>query len=402
MADDEKCRKFYSQILNKDKHPDYLKSLIGISDDTKSKLMSCISDFQDTLGREKEHYGGYVESKLVYRFLNPSPFLSEKIKEVGGPVLLYQMSHPNISEYPQIFYLFGDLHVMLSKCPGYGIADWIYDTIIDSPVFIDVYLESPYLYKDYDSSKMGKKTPNYIKDIYDRFKNCFDKESKIVCQTSRFHYTDMRRIFETKYQRYGYTQISKLKNPVLTEMIKLYVNAYFDYLLSEESVINKRIRKQIDNIENPVIKRVLEDCLQHCREKNRFDYISQGDIGRKLSEVVNYNSVQNYGDCLMDYYLMTRCFRTYKKGVKYFLPSYNNIIYAGGGHIRSYINILTKLGFVIDFEKVDFDAEAPGMEEKFAQSDGIIEWFQSIPNFQCLDISEMKQPMFHQRYTKED
>ena len=87
----------------------------------------------------------------------------------------------------------------------------------------------------------------------------------------------------------------------------------------------------------------------------------------------------------MDYYLLARCFRTYKKKGGYSRPSYNNIIYCGAYHIETYVFLLDKLGFKID-----------------AKVDQLLGLYMYKPNsltkMQCLDISKIKQPLFHQRY----
>ena len=81
----------------------------------------------------------------------------------------------------------------------------------------------------------------------------------------------------------------------------------------------------------------------------------------------------------MDYYLMARCFRKFeRKKDEYYLPPANIIIFAGDAHISNYIEILGKLGFTINFQKKRTNV--------------------NDPNYQCLNISEMKQPMFHQRF----
>jgi hypothetical protein len=242
-----------------------------------------------------------------------------------------------------------------------------------------------------------------MQDVYKEFKACFAKESKKICQTSRFHYTDMRYMFVTGPQKYGNYILSNLSNnPIITTKIKDAINAYFHYLLDKDSIINKRIQKQIDNVEDPKVKKTLEDYWHECKKTHYLTFLFKEDVGKKLWTVINAGKLSRYKVCLMDLYLMARCFRTYKKGSKYSRPSYNNIIYAGGAHVHNYINILLKLGFVIDFKSANFDTTPEKMKEtsnKGIEMGGFENVLRTIPNFQCLDVSEMKQPMFYQRYT---
>ncbi len=405
--DFEICEDFFSKILAKDKNPDYLKSLIGISRKTNHVLRRCIRDYQ----KEHDQYNaGYIESRLIRRFLKPSSFLNEKIQEVEGPVSIYQMSHP---EYPQIFYLFGDIHVEYSRCSDtYNIIQWIGDTIRNSPMFIDVYVESSYVYKNYPRIT-SKETPNknYLSRIYHAFRDCFKKYEKEgtfhICHTSRFHYTDMRSIFETEQQKEGYIII------MLNELVTLenvdFLNAFINLLLNTNSIIHQRIQKQFNNITDSKIREKLEGYLKKCQELYQckikpinIDLIKwpiNPDDHITARDVVNRPAIGKYEICLMDCYLMGRCFRSYTNGSKYHRPSYNNIVYAGAGHIRNYISILKKLGFEIGFKDVNF---LPGKEhnDKMKQV-GNEKYYSSIPNFQCINVSEMEQPMFHQRYRQD-
>ena len=378
MDDLAKIINFCELITKKDRdYPNSLKSLAGISDKTKGIMLKVIKKYQK--GKTKQN-AGYVETELIRRFLDPAPFLNTPIKEVEGPVALYQMSHPNSKKYPRIFYLIGDVHVKQSKCPGYSIVKWIHDTIVNSPCFIDVYLESPYHYKKYRMIKEKWIDPNtYLMDMYYGFEKCFKKQTMLdfdVCQTSRFHYTDIRKICKT-----------------------------IDLLLNKESFIHKRIQKQFDNITDKNIRTALEQSFQKCQEKYiRRVQTADIDTGKKIKDIIDYGKILAYQMCLMDYYLMGRCFRNYEgdlrgaKGVKYRRPSYNNIIYTGDLHTENYVKILTELGFKIDFK--DINEEVEDIDALVAKTPGMSneQRFNTIPDFQCLDVSKMKQPMFHQRY----
>lgn len=402
MTEDlEKVENFCSKINDLLEYPTSLKSLKGISEETKNTLIRVINFHH--LAHE-ENNSIHAESELIKRFLLPSEFLHQRIKEVTGPVSIHQMSS---NKYPQIFYLFGDEHIKTEGCGvnfPYHIGNWIEDTIVNSPVFIDVYVEKVYSYKNYPSlgifvRERGLKNANdYLDVLYAFFRECFhhirckNSEDHIchdyVCQTSRFHYTDMRDLFGTKDQLMAgmvFDKTMRMSQPTLNsipdthlEEIIQKLNAYLDFLRDLESIVYRRIKKQFSNISDDHIRITISRKFNECLIKNKRFLNPIKNIDRpKLFGILEYIT------CLMDYYLIGRCFRDFRKtplssgNFQYSRPSYNNIIYTGYYHTNNYVNILLDLGFKVDFEN-------------YADRGG---------NFQCLNISKMKQPMFHQRYT---
>lgn len=385
MNDQRKLEKFCSQVKGEDnEYVNSLKNLSGISDETRKTLIQAIKDYQS----KHKSSSGYVESELIKRFLTGNKFIHQKIKEVSGPVFVYQLSHHT---YPQIFYLFGDIHVKTEGCRRsiYHIGKWIKDTIINSPVFIDVYVEKPYEYKNYISEDVGKMeiqdSNDFLDILYIFFDECFGKKFAKECETSRFHYVDVRYIFETESQYKGGKEfLFSLEKGIIIrkdeanrrEKIKNLIS-YFNFLKDENSIVYMRIEKQFENIENLHIKKTLKKEFRKCLNENK-KYLD------KISLLVEYDDVKidrnilfgliEFITCLMDYYLMARCFRKFK-GDGYSRGSYNNIVYTGGSHTVNCVNILLKLGFNIDFSN-----HALGED------------------FQCLNVSKMKQPMFWQRY----
>jgi hypothetical protein len=442
MNDLDKIELFCSNLKNNsinnnrntifnDTYPTSLKSLKGISKETKSTLLKAIKEYQST---SDPNDAAYVEAELIKRFLNPSKFLSTSIKMVAGPISFYQMSHPTL---PHIFYMFGDFHMRLRSCKDvyYHIKDWIYLTISHSPVFIDVYLEKPYIYKNYINSNEkeakefvekyinseefkkpqdSKKTKNnkgcYLTDINDQFQPCFDKSKKwYSCRTSRFHYSDIREIFETKSQLRGsYLSSSPELIYLLNNKDNSHIddlNSYLSFIKNQDSFIYKRIRKQINNIQDKKVKNIIEQSFKECTSnlKIEFDNYEYSwsitpDFIQKIKNTViianRFKKILENGICLMDHYLMARCFRTFNKIKKeYNRPSYNNIIYTGGFHTLNYVKILKQIGFNIDYEQVNIDMDKmegirDAVKGKFIKE-----------NFQCLIFDkDFKQPMFHQRY----
>jgi hypothetical protein len=406
-----------------------LKSLKGISKETKSTLLKAIKEYQSI---SDPNDAAYVEAELIRRFLRPNSFLSTSIKMVTGPVSFYQMSHPTLLH---IFYLFGDFHQRAGGCKNdlnYHIKDWIDLTISHSPVFIDVYLEKPYTYKNYITSnekeataflkkyinseefKKTKKTKKnggcYLIDTMDQFQPCFDKSKKwYPCKTSRFHYSDIRQIFETKSQLRGsYLSGSIELISLLTNKDNSHIddlNSYLDFIKNQDSIVYKRIRKQINNIQDERVKNIIEQSFEECTSnlKIEFDNYEYSwsitpDFIQKIKNTViianRFKKLLDNGLCLMDHYLMARCFRTFNKTKKeYSRPSYNNIIYTGDAHTNNYIRILKQIGFNIDYQQVNIDVA------KMKNTIDVINRKYIKENFQCLIFDkDFKQPMFHQRY----
>ncbi len=395
MSDYEKVTTFCKDVRGDRKYPYSLKNLIGISEETKHILLDVIRKYQKNNSNEKS---GYIESELIRRFLQPTPFLKKRIDMIEGPFSAYRVYSPKSSDhhFPHIFYLFGDFHRKISECGDIPrFHTWIKDTIINSPVFIDVYLETPYKYKKYKSID-DEDLPNcYMQDFYLEFKDCFlHSKTNKYCQTSRFHYVDIRRLYETHDQQKGNDAADDLRYQRLTDEKEIqqrivYFNRFIDYLVNPKSIVNRRIKKQFEAIQNEYIKRTLMKCFEDCLKiyEEKLIHLKLDNIGsRAFNSIID--TVGDYEVCLMDYYLIARCFRSYDKKKGYNRPSYNNIIYVGNGHILNYLKIFRKLGFLADevgeAEDVEFDVEEIWAAEKK----------------QCLDISNINQPLFNERYTK--
>ena len=396
MNDLERVQKFCDQITKENTYPDSLKALRGISNETRDILTGVVR--HELYNRQQEQKYD-TELVLILRFLKPLKFLNLKFDNILGPTSVCQMSSPS---YPHIFYIFGDVHKKTGTCPNnpdaLTITNWIERTISTSPVFIDVYLESPYMYKSYKKAPLG--SDNYLRDNYNAFHKCLiRKDNSGICRTSRFHYTDIRKIFTTDGQAKGFHLVMgrslDLINSWNSQDAK-NAREFYTYFTDPNSFMYKRIQKQFDNIQNKQLKNIITTDFKACTKKYKktLKNFSPPPANTKL-EIVhdelrsNRPELLEYSNCLMDYYLIARCFRTYKKTTrgalspsglkdKYSRPSYNNIVYVGEVHAKNYIKILNKIGFPYW---------------------GYIQrnW-EGHEDFQCLKVSGMKQPMFHQRY----
>jgi hypothetical protein len=383
-------------------YPSLLKKLQGISLETRELLTEVLKNYQLNSITSSSN-SGYVESELIKRFLNPTFFLHKKLKDVSGPTSIHQMSHP---KHPQIYYVLSDMHIRTDGCGNmkYHIGNWLEDTIKNSPVFIDVYVEKAYVYKKYPSiggrfdrvAKVIKPTDDYIDIVRSFFSECFRHQKyETVCKTSRFHYTDMRDIFETETQfegghsflnEYIFKYIEKIElenmSVIKRDEIVRKLNNYFEFLRNRNSIVYRRIDKQFKNIKDEKLRNKLRLLFEKDLNyySNSIRHISP-DINGDYQNIESHrmDGILRYVSELMDYYLIARSLRSFKK-IKdvYSRPSYNNIIYTGGWHVNNYVNILLNLGFKTEFES-------------YSDRGG---------NLQCLDISDMEQPMFHQRYKK--
>ena len=99
-------KKFVSEIIPWG----FLDRDASVSGKAKKDLLKVIKQYQS---KEDRDSGGYIETELIKRFLSPSPFLNKKFEEIQGPVSIRYISS---NEYPQIFYLLGDVHSKMSTC----------------------------------------------------------------------------------------------------------------------------------------------------------------------------------------------------------------------------------------------------------------------------------------------
>jgi hypothetical protein len=381
MSDFYKIQKFCESLTSSELYPNSLLELKGISEKTKRILLKVIAQYQT----QKDKYSGiFIETELIKKFLSPSPFLNERFRQIQGPASIRYMRS---NEYPQIFYLLGDVHIRRSTCPKrLEVDEWLWNTIISSPVFIDVFLETPYMSEGYFIPKKGifRETSNtYIGGVNTKFKNCILGDYDPFCQTARFHYADMRSVYKTEKQRKGHSLFKSIKKGTATkEQIKnwKYINDWLTFLHDPHSIVHTRIEKQIYNIENPKIRNYLYASYRNCIRSSHFlknVNLKGVTTNKQAQKIIPIKEIRNYRICLMDHYLMARCFRTFRQTSGYSRPPSNIIIYAGDHHIGNYIDILQNLGFEIKYKDVS----------RIRKS-----------NYQCIDISGMEQPMFHSRY----
>ncbi len=299
MGDYEKVTTFCSEITNDSKYPYSLKNLIGISEETKNILLDVIRKYQK-LHTHKE--SGYIESELIRRFLQPTSFIQKKFVEIEGPYYVYQMSS---NKYPHIFYVFGDYHEKRSECGNIPrFFKWINDTVVNSPVFIDIYLELSYQYKKYFSVDDEDLEDSHMTDVYREFRQCNRKSNANYCQTMRFHYTDMRLIFETMDQKWGseYDDTEEIyQGDEMDIDIRLVrINLYIDFIINPRSFVHKRIEKQFNAIKDEKIKNTIEKEFRAClgKYKKRIRHLIPKEPDDHKAQKVLW-AFEDYKECLM-------------------------------------------------------------------------------------------------------
>ena len=142
-----------------------------------------------------------------------------------------------------------------------------------------------------------------------------------------------------------------------------------------------KIKKQIDNTQYPELSSLLvqmyEDVLEQVsfameQIKNYYEGKSSISIVGQVSLVNGDRKVDITFPKLLDVYILSRMFRTFTQiKDRYSDPPKNIIIYAGDFHSQALKRILTLLGFQIVFETSDRGG-----------------------SLQCLDISNLQQPLF--------
>lgn len=390
--------------------PDTLRHLHGISELTKQTLAAVCNKYKDQESVQK------VICLLLSRFLNPSmgpsltdPFLQQSWNYLRGPVSVYHLTHP---VYPQQYYLFGDTHILESKCPlpatsknTINFEKWILDHLNNSPVFLDIYLETPYRHHGMFFEVLMDPTKTYLGIFHEQFLDCWEMD-KDQCQfpTGRFHYGDIRAfvnyqshtgkisVREGDYLLHFYDLMNFLNNKKLDlyytlKKCPIFTKKAYDYFLIKHYLgIDRLVSKQMGNIANKDIKKIFLERYSQC--KNIYHkIIRQVDVVKVINEARSIDDMKSglqlfnlllYMGCGMDFYLLARTFRRFKKRKdEYNLPSYNNIIYAGYAHVDKYVQVLLQLGYDLIYDRK-------------SRKKGV--------DFQCVDISEMEQPMFSNRY----
>lgn len=255
-------------------------------------------------------------------------------------------------------------------------------------------------------------------------KNEITKRSTCKYDNLRTHYIDLRTVDATIIQDFHLYQqvfngVSRLYYKKCSNMIKevhgsnitknvteslrlirtdrgkrVFKDAQTVHNLLLNIINTSKIQKQIDNVQEPEVKKLLNEYAILWTEQETIKsptkkYFNHTEIERVLAHYINtdgsnykYGSRQKEGckgvfdslargpAVLMDIYGMARLFRTFRKVTGTIsTPVSNAVIIAGNFHTELYRDFLGKLGFTTEFDSL-------------------------YSNGKCADITGLKQPVF--------
>lgn len=334
-----------------------------------------------------------ISKKVSKRISDQPEKLNTNLKYIKGPVTLSEHKNP---KYDKHIYLFGDIHVIDTYCPGdmnKNNSEYFnkflkqllsYWREKDPDMILDYFIEFGFRGAKTPKFLIGESYLGYYQELYNYFLNCV-KIRKNVCEFKnlRLHYSDTRHGFPETDIVNEFGQIILSKKNIQLKSNYFNWDSFTKLLSSPEKIfqINK-IDKQIDGVKYPKVKKLL------IREKNKVIITSKFlskkiDAIKKLmlkglitDEVIIFDHtllllVKNK---IMDIYLFARMFKEFKPKYKNQLskPAENILIYVGNTHATTYREWLKELGFSIK-EKV---------------SDNI------LIDYQCVNVSDFKQPFF--------
>lgn len=308
---------------------------------------------------------------------------------------LYSLRNMDIytsSKYKKKIVLFGDVHTK-----GYGCdkksqptSDFIINQIETSSCFLDIFLEIPYLFDKCDSKLELEGT--YMGELQNNLRNCFEYTKDCKYHNIRAHYIDLRSPKLSRefflLQRAVINSFYKISCPKSMTNMLLKSENLQNIFSSKDNIINfmyklvksKKIQKQIDNIKDEKVRKLLLR-MEKERIENPdidFDNISWDKIKEWLEEsfypFTLYHTLIKYVSIVVDIYTLARVFRDFREvpGL-YSKPCNNVMIYAGAYHTRTYMNFLE----LLEFSHV-FSVKA-----------------QSQPAY-CVDITDLKHPIFRE------
>lgn len=338
------------------------------------------------------------------------------MQTVKGPLSLTEHFSEKFGKH---IYIFGEMHYFTEDCKGEPISKFLYETIRDSDKFIDFYLESPN-YTDYEYKRLFpsdyKENFQTISNIEYKFSNCFRRDKK-DCELPnlRAHWTDIRRTekiakITQKLQLYllfwkGDIRKNRSEEKDIEKVYNLFSEFYNQPVVKKSKdmpmfidniskLYSRLITKQLKSIDDSAIKNTLEDWFNFSCTENVFanertiqflneyqgnllyapyyylsilqktiDSVEKIRILDLVSGFMNY--ITGSMACIMDIYLLSRVFRTFRDSVS---PQ-NIIIYVGDHHAESYRQVLNMLDFTLIASSRTDDNK-------------------------CLDISNFKQPFF--------
>ena len=336
-------------------------------------------------------------------------------KFIGGPCTL--TVHWS-KEYQKMIYIFGEIHSDKIDCDKVGsfkkgdvitpIENYLSELILNTDVFIDLYIEFPVyskIYKEYNDSLKPFQENLRLNKLFEQFKKClqYTTRSAKQCKLARIHYFDTR--FEDNegilqginlisWYRINVQYIIKYVDPAIqADTFKILIN-YNPKIITvlkglssntEEEFVkfctsqlydNYYVNKELDKIkENLSLKNII---LEFAKEyfldygiihrtmfkiniSTIFKYLETIEPTRIEKENFKRAFIDTYKDSISinaivaDVYLLSRIFKDFditkleEKGyigaTDQPLRAHNIIIYAGNNHAKRYRKFLERLKF---------------------------------------------------------
>ena len=171
----------------------------NILDNTSKRISK--EFFDASIANRGGDKGRQVLIDLIY---NHYTIKKQQVAFIGGPKTF--TSHWS-DKYEKIIYIFGELHSYLMDCDDIDgfkegdliipIEDYLYDLILNTDVFIDIYFEFPAYMKDkkeYGSEFKIFPTDLRLNNLLNKFKKCLQYTTRAAkeCKLARVHYFDVR------------------------------------------------------------------------------------------------------------------------------------------------------------------------------------------------------------------
>ncbi len=327
-------------------------------------------------------------AQIIYNYSTKIEYIKVKY--------LYSLRNMDIytsSKYGKKFVLFGDIHTKAFTCDrkkSLPTSDFIINQIKTSTCFLDIFLEIPYLFGRTDSKLELEGT--YMAELNESLSKCFEYTKNCQYYNLRAHYIDLRspKLSEDFFllQRAIINSFNKISSPkYITDKLLKSENLQ-NIFSSKDNIINfmyklmnsKKIQKQIDNIEDEKVRKLLLKMEKERIENPDIDFndISWDKIKEWLEEpfvpYTLYHTLIRYVSVIVDIYTLARLFRNFREvpGL-YSKPCDNVMIYAGAYHTKTYMNFLE----LLEFSHV-FSVKA-----------------KTKPAY-CVDITELKGPIFRE------
>ena len=379
----------------------YNTNILDIDPEISKEFLKVSIENQNS-GRGKK-----VLMDLIY---NHSHKDKPQTKFIGGPrILTLHWSE----KYKKMIYIFGEHHSEYMDCwlfPSYKgdkitpttpIEKYLWELILNTDVFIDVFFEFPiYKGKEYHSHFRAFPEGQRLEKLFLRFKDCLQYATRAAdeCKLARIHYFDARfkddnghmlktndiswyisivilvtstfdRSEWAKYFMYSFYDESTINrlNGILNALAEPDDNKCISFFMSQISN-DPLIIKELNKIKEDLslkdrildfIKEQLKERIKEQRivwQKNSIILLNRANHSDgEVADAIEHIKLHYIAALIADVYLLARMFKDFnmrdieEKGYKDATDqpdrATNIIVYAGDGHSIMYRKFLESIGF---------------------------------------------------------